>query len=222
MHPERENCLVLLSAGLDSLVSLAVAMRQLDVVCGVTFNYGQRAARAELESARRICLHYKIEFLPIDITWLGAVSSSAVTTKGRIGIKRFQSVKDVWVPNRNGLFLSIGAALAEARRIKYVITGFNREEAEDFLDNSRKFVNLFNRILNFSTLNRVRVKSFVQDLNKMQIVKLGMRLKIPWELIYSCYLGKARMCGRCLSCLRLKDALKQSGLLIELKKLFDK
>jgi len=221
-HSRHNSAIVLLSAGLDSVVSLAIARERLDVRFAVTFDYGQRTSRQELKSARAICRYYNVLHHRLDISWLGRVSKSALTQKQEVGIGRLLLVNDVWVPNRNSIFLSIGAALAEAGKIRYVITGFNREEGQDFLDNSRKFVNLFNRSLALSTLNHVRVKSYVQNLNKIQIVKLGIEHKVPFELIYSCYLGKANMCGRCLSCQRLRNALRDAGALKYLKKLFSR
>lgn len=215
------SCLVLLSGGLDSVVSMAMARRKLEVVLALTIDYGQRSAEQEIKAANRICRYLRIRHFILDLAWLGQISRSALTSKKLTGLKRFSLVKDVWVPNRNGLFLSIGAAIAEAMGVKYLITGFNKEEGTVFPDNSRKFIDAFNKSLRFSTLNRVRVRSFVQDLSKIQIVRLGLKLRVPLNLVYSCYLGKARMCGRCSSCRRFKRALQALGIFSRYEKYFD-
>ncbi len=208
---QRDKCIVLLSGGIDSAVSLVGALKNFKILFAITFDYGQRAARQELAAARAQCRYFKVKHLSLDLSWLGTLSRSTITQKTKISLTRLISLADVWVPNRNGLFLAVAATMAEALDAKYVVTGFNREEGREFQDNSKKFVDTFNKTLRFSTLKQVKVKSFVQDLNKSQIVSRALRYKIPFGHIYSCYLGKKRMCGKCASCLRLKRGLSQAG-----------
>ena len=117
------------------------------------------------------------------------------------------SLDEVWIPNRNGVFLNVAAAYAERYGCDTVVTGFNREEAEEFPDNSAEYVDRVNRSLEMSTRNRVRVESFTIDLDKPAILKLGLELKAPLSIIWSCYRSGERMCGHCASCVRLRAAL---------------
>jgi 7-cyano-7-deazaguanine synthase len=115
----------------------------------------------------------------------------------------------LWIPNRNALFINIAASYAEYYGARIIVTGFNREEAQDFPDNSVHFLRAVNQSLKLSTLNRVEVRSYVLKYTKREIYRLGMKLKAPLELVYSCYLGGKSMCGKCASCKRLVEAKKQ-------------
>ena len=200
----------ILSGGLDSTVSLAAAMRHMKVVLALTFDYGQRAAKRERTAAGKIARYYAIPHRVIAIPWLGAITGSAlVNRKARIPRNEMseRSAKAVWVPNRNGVFIEIAAAHAESMGAMRLITGFNREEAVTFPDNSPAYVSAVNRALSFSTANGVRVVSFTGDLDKRQIVNLGRRLEAPLKHIWPCYEGGRTWCGECESCLRSLRAI---------------
>jgi 7-cyano-7-deazaguanine synthase len=113
----------------------------------------------------------------------------------------------VWIPNRNGVFLNIAAAFAEGYDCETVVTGFNREEAVEFPDNSREYVEAVNNGFVYSTRSGVRVVSYTLDLSKREILRKGIELSAPLDAIWSCYRGGERMCGACASCRRLKMAI---------------
>jgi 7-cyano-7-deazaguanine synthase len=117
------------------------------------------------------------------------------------------ALEEVWIPNRNGVLINVAAAYAEGYGCDTVVTGFNREEAEEFPDNSRDYVDRANLALALSTRNRVRVESFTIDLDKRAIIRLGIELKAPLSIVWSCYRSGERMCGRCASCARLRGAI---------------
>ena len=119
-----------------------------------------------------------------------------------------QTAATVWVPNRNGIFINIAAAWAETLNCQLVVTGFNAEEAVTFPDNSAAYVLAVNEALSYSTANGVRVVSYTQRLNKIEIVQLGQRLGVPWQHVWSCYHGGEKMCGKCESCCRYFRALE--------------
>jgi 7-cyano-7-deazaguanine synthase len=200
----------ILSGGLDSTVSLAVAVRRMDVVLALTFDYGQRAARREREAAARISRHYRRPHRVIAVPWLAGLTRTALVNRAARLPKNEMSVrsaKAVWVPNRNGVFIEIAAAHAESLGARRLITGFNREEAVTFPDNSPAYVEAVNRALGYSTANGVQVVSFTGALDKRAIVRLGRRLGAPLEWIWPCYEGGRRWCGSCESCLRSLRAL---------------
>ena len=122
-----------------------------------------------------------------------------------------EAAKAVWVPNRNGVFLNVAAAYAEALGAGVVVAGFNREEARTFPDNSPEFVRRATAALALSTRSRVRIVSPTAKLSKSAIVRLGMELDAPLAHLWSCYGGAQRMCGSCESCARLLRALGRSG-----------
>ncbi|HBC92344.1 MAG TPA: 7-cyano-7-deazaguanine synthase QueC [Pelotomaculum sp.] len=214
---------VLLSGGLDSTVSFAHALRESEVALCLTFNYGQRAANREKKAAAALAAHYRVEHLVIELPFLRDITSTALVRSDldlpepeRAGLDDFAastaSAAAVWVPNRNGVFINIAAAFAESRQCGLVVTGFNREEAVTFPDNSPDFVAAAGHALSYSTLNKVKVVSYTQRLDKAEIIKLGLRLDVPFEHIWSCYKGYEKMCGSCESCRRFKRASEQAGL----------
>jgi 7-cyano-7-deazaguanine synthase len=129
----------------------------------------------------------------------------------------------VWVPNRNGVFINLAAAFAESLEASLIITGFNAEEAATFPDNSPQYVEAINEALSFSTQNQVQVFSPTQNLNKTEIVNLGLQLALPWELVWSCYKegdSAGRMCGECESCRRFMRATQAAGVWDRVKERF--
>jgi len=216
----RERAVALVSGGLDSVVSLALADRELEVRLVLFCNYGQRALDRERASVVDVAGYYGLPFQEVDVTWLRDLSpegmrktlpgddDSALPSGGGSGPGGLVSLDSVWIPNRNGLFLNIAAAFAERYGCSTVVTGFNREEAVEFPDNSSGFVDAVNRGLAFSTRNGVRVVSYTLDMSKREILEAGGDAGVPFGTIWSCYRAGAHMCGDCASCRRLRSALE--------------
>ncbi len=200
--------IVLLSGGLDSTVSACVARQKTAPVFALTFDYGQRAARMELEAAKRICRVLKIPHKSVALPFFEEFSRLMLLRSKSTDVKKAEKVESLWIPNRNGLFINIAACYAEYYGSGLIITGFNREEACEFPDNSAEFMEAINESLRYSTLSRVKVESYVADLTKKEIYQLGIKYNAPLKLIYSCYLGEKEMCGKCASCKRLIEASK--------------
>jgi 7-cyano-7-deazaguanine synthase len=202
----------ILSGGLDSTVSLAVAVRKMRVALALTFDYGQRAAKREREASAKVAHHYRVPHQVIKTPWLTELTGTAlVNRKARLPRHEMseRSARAVWVPNRNGCFIEIAAAHAESMGAQRLITGFNREEAATFPDNSKAYVAAVNGALSYSTANGVKVVSYTIDLDKTGIVRLGRRLRAPLGHIWPCYEGGKQWCGSCESCLRSLRALHE-------------
>jgi 7-cyano-7-deazaguanine synthase len=200
----------ILSGGLDSAVSLAAAVRRMDVVLALTFDYGQRAARRERLAAAAIARRFRIPHRVIALPWLAGITRTALVDRRAalpLGELSERSAKAVWVPNRNGIFIEIAAAHAESLGASRLVTGFNREEAATFPDNSPAYVEAVNRALSYSTATGVRVVSYTAGLDKRGIVRLGRRLAVPLAKVWPCYEGGRAWCRRCESCLRSLRAL---------------
>jgi 7-cyano-7-deazaguanine synthase len=216
----KEKAIVLLSGGLDSAANLAFAFEQDSVVLALTFNYGQRAFRAENQAAKKFCEYYGVCHQTLEIPWLKHLGSSALTSTQypvpqlkteELDDKTItkESAKKVWVPNRNGLFVNIAACFGEDLKAQKILVGFNKEEAASFPDNSEKFMNAITQSLHFSTKAHVRVDSYTVHLTKEQIVQKLRTLQKPFVLdwVWSCYEGYEKPCGTCESCKRLERAL---------------
>lgn len=138
------------------------------------------------------------------------------------------TARAVWVPNRNGLFINIAAGFAESFGAELIITGFNKEEASTFPDNSKKFVFAINQSLKHSTLKRLksphtplckrgergdfkhpRVVSYTQNMSKADMAAYAARHDLPLRYCWPCYEGGKKMCGRCESCARFMSALNK-------------
>ncbi len=222
---------ILLSAGLDSVVNLYLAREKGEVALALTFDYGQRSARREVERARGLCRHLGVPHRAVDLTWLGGLAASALTGPAPLplhaeeewwdgGVDFASSADAVWVPNRNGVFVNAGAAAAEALGAEVLVAGFNAEEAATFPDNSREFVDAANRAFGYSTRGRVRLVGYTLDWDKTRIFQEGKRLLVAWKYLWSCYNDDELMCGECESCARLKRAARGAGADEELAGLF--
>lgn len=216
--------LVLFSAGLDSTVNLFLAREKGEVGKALTFHYGQRAAKQEVDRARAICAEAGVAHEVLALPWLGERSECALTrphlplpSLNEMGCTRpdggpGNAAEQAWVPNRNGVFVNVAAALAEAEDMDLVVAGFNAEEAAVFPDNSASYVERANLALDLSTRGKVQLISYTLQMKKAEIAKEGERLGIPWGLLWSCYNGGGLMCGKCDSCVRLRLALRAVGL----------
>ena len=212
--------IVLLSSGLDSTVAFKEAFDRCEEVFCVTFDYGQRAREKEISFANKICEKFKVGHIVISLPWYG--SFRGVLTGGgampRISGTELddkevtqKTAEQVWVPARNVVFLSIGAALAENFKYDLIVTGFDAEEAATFPDNTIEFVERFNEMLKFGTLTKTSVYAPLISMNKTDIVKRGLEINAPIEWSWSCYEGRELPCGVCESCLRRERAFKNAG-----------
>lgn len=215
--------LIVLSGGLDSLVALAKSIRETELVETMTFDYGQRAGEMELRAARAISEFYSVPWRSFELPWLKEMTKTALVNRDRDVPEVLASdldrgaefaedtAREVWVPNRNGVFLAIAGAIAESKNIDQIVTGFNAEEAETFPDNSLAFVDATNRAFQLSTLSHPKVVSPLGNLDKVGIVRLGLELNVPFHLMYSCYMGAPEPCGKCESCARMRRAFDEAG-----------
>ncbi len=206
------RAIVLLSGGLDSVVSLALADRELEVRLVLFFNYGQRSLANERTSVVSVVSYYGLPMQEVDITWLrdlcpDAMRSRSVGEPQEKRQDRLDSLEDVWIPNRNGVFLNVAAAYAERYGCDIVVAGFNREEAEEFPDNTPEYVDTVNQAFRYSTRTQIEVKSYLQDLTKREILRKGVEVSAPLSTIWSCYRDESKMCGTCASCRRLRTAI---------------
>ena len=212
---------VLLSGGLDSVVNLKMASQKTEVAVALTFDYGQEAARNEIQAARECASAIGIPHKVIVLDWYESLLPDNSCSRQRLEGEDVYPA-GIWIPNRNAVFVSIGAAFAEKLGAEIVVMGLNREEARWFPDNSAEFIEAVNRMLSYSTSNSVKLVSYTVSLSKREMVELGIKVNAPLDLIYSCYRGSSdqRMCGECRSCLLLKEALKENHLLDRFKARF--
>jgi 7-cyano-7-deazaguanine synthase len=220
---DKKKAVCLLSAGLDSTMTLALTAHadEVDVILALTINYGQRAAAQEISHARAIAKHYDVPHQVVELPWFSDLLPDAFKAKSASHWQQadkttdaFYEAKPVWVPNRNGVLLNVAAAYAEANEANVVLFGGNAEEAQRFPDNTVEFQQAITQSLSFSTLNKVEVHCPVQTMTKADMIATAKGLAVlnkpvPLEHIWSCYGDASDACGNCPSCVRLKTALSQ-------------
>ena len=208
--------IVLLSGGLDSLVSLGIKRDELKIELALTFDYGQKSLEKEIQASEKICKFYNINHKIIKLDWLKQITTTSLVSSTDVPIgdelkNNVESAKKVWIPNRNGLFLNIAGCYADAQNYDYILIGANKEEAQTFPDNSQEFIDSINKEFEKSTLKHPKVVAPLINYDKNDIVKMALAYKVPLELTMSCYQGAEGHCGICESCLRLKHALEYNN-----------
>jgi len=217
-----KKAIVVLSGGLDSCVVAGYAMSEGYELHTLFFDYGQKALEQEKIAAKEISEFLDAKFDIITLEWMKNLKSGLIS--GNIPKVKFSDLDDkeksaqsaslVWVPARNLVFCSIAAGIAESENADAIFTGFDKEEAATFPDNSNDFVKNFNNLLNFAVLQKKKPYLIAPliDMNKEEIVKQGEKIKAPMELSWSCYKSSDNHlnihCGECESCLRRKRAFK--------------
>lgn len=213
-----KKAISVLSGGLDCTVATSVYAKEYDIHA-ITFNYGQKSFERELEASKKICEKMGFEHSIIDLPWLAQISSSTLNTDEDIPEvseedlddmkKSSETASSVWVPARNMVFTSIATSFAESVGAEIIIVGWDAEEAATFPDNSKKFLNAFNDLIEIGSPENIKIEAPAIDLNKEEIVKLGLEVGAPMEISYSCYVGREKHCGVCESCMRRKRAFKK-------------
>lgn len=212
MMNNRNNAIILLSGGLDSLVALYCAQKEkkVNIQLALTFDYGQKAAVNEIKASSEICKYYNIEHKVIKLDWLRDITNTSLVSDKKIPDKNLnttKSAKSVWVPNRNSLFLNIAGCFCDSLGYKYIVFGANKEEGQTFPDNTEDFRNKISELFRTSTLVKPRVLAPLINYNKNDIVRIAVENSLPMGLIWSCYKSGSSHCGKCESCKHLKKSL---------------
>ena len=202
---------VLLSGGLDSATTLAMAQADGYDCLALAVDYGQRH-RSELEAARRVATAagVPLKILPLD---LRAIGGSALTDDIEVPQGGTTGIPVTYVPARNTIFLSYALAWAEVLGVFDLFIGVNSTDYSGYPDCRAEFIEAFERMANLATAAAVEGKGRYQihtpiiEMTKAQIIRTGTDLGLDYALTHSCYdpAPDGRSCGRCDSCrLRLK------------------
>ena len=209
------------SGGIDCTVATCVYDNDYEIHA-ITFNYGQKAFAQELKASKKICEEMGWTHEVIDLPWLSDISNSSLNTDEDIPEvsendlddidKSSETASNVWVPARNTVFTSIALSYAESIGAEIIIVGWNNEEGLTFPDNSQEFLNEFNELIKVGSPDKIRIEAPAINLNKEELVELGVKVGAPMKLSYSCYKGEDEPCGVCESCVRRNRAFKKVGI----------
>jgi 7-cyano-7-deazaguanine synthase len=225
MIHEKKKAIVLLSGGLDSATTLAIAKSEGFSCFALTFKYGQQH-KIEVEAAKRIAGSLQvIEHRTIDID-LAQFGCSALTDP-EISVPKdsddLENIKDIpatYVPARNIIFLSYALAWAEVLNAFDIFIGVNTTDYSGYPDCRSEFIDAFSKTANLATAASVQNKGKFEihtpiiNMSKAEIISTGTDLSVDYSLTHSCYDPDEQglSCGKCDSCrLRLKG-FSQAGL----------
>ncbi|HLE96970.1 MAG TPA: 7-cyano-7-deazaguanine synthase QueC [Candidatus Thermoplasmatota archaeon] len=216
------RAVVLLSGGLDSCVTAAVARKAGNDIHCLSFEYGQRHAR-ELESAAAVAKALGAAehlVLRLDLAKLGgsALTDAAIAVPtGRDERAMAASIPVTYVPARNTVMLAHALAFAEVRDADSIWVGVNALDYSGYPDCRPEYLEAFERMANVATKRAVegrpvRIEAPLVRLGKADIVRLGESLRAPIHLTWSCYEGGEYACGVCDSCLLRRKGFQEAGL----------
>jgi 7-cyano-7-deazaguanine synthase len=191
---------------MDSATCLAEAA-SVGPVFALTVGYGQRHAR-ELDAARALARHFRVgRHVVLEIP-LAPIARSALTDPRMPIPSRLKAgrIPATYVPARNTVLLSVALAAAESWGADRIYLGVNAVDYSGYPDCRPEFLRAFQRVANLATKaavekgRRVRIRAPLLRRSKVDIVRRGERLGVPWGLTWSCYRGGLRPCGRCDAC----------------------
>ncbi|MCP4263017.1 MAG: 7-cyano-7-deazaguanine synthase QueC [Planctomycetes bacterium] len=221
-----KKAVVLLSGGLDSATTLAIARDKGFECHALTFRYGQRHKR-EIESAKKIANSMPTSehrIIDIDLTQFGdsALTDSAIEVpKDRIDLDIHVEIPSTYVPARNTIFLSYALAWAEVSGAFDIFIGVNSTDYSGYPDCRGEFIAAFEKTANLATAaavehrGRYHIHTPIINMTKAEIIRTGTKLGVDFALTHSCYDPdqEGKSCGRCDSCqLRLKG-FTEAGLI---------
>ncbi|KPJ66471.1 7-cyano-7-deazaguanine synthase [candidate division WOR-1 bacterium DG_54_3] len=207
-----KKAIVLLSGGIDSTTTLYFAKRQGYKCFALIFDYGQRHKR-EVRSAVAVakCAKAPYQIIKIDLPWKG---SSLLNKKLKVpDRKSFKGIPSTYVPARNMIFLSFALSYAEAIGAKTIFIGANAIDFSGYPDCRPSFYRAFQKVVKVGTKKKkIKVLTPLINMTKANIIALGLKLKAPLELTWSCYKGGKKPCGVCDSCRLRKKGFSQLGI----------
>jgi 7-cyano-7-deazaguanine synthase len=218
METGSSKAIVLLSGGLDSATTLAIACREGFRCYALTCMYGQRH-RCEVEAAKKVAKFLGVVEHKIIHLDLGSFGGSALTDhviavpKDRADLGGRAVIPPTYVPARNTIFLSLATAWAEVTGAFDIFIGVNALDYSGYPDCRPEFITAFEKTANLATAAAVegkghyRIHTPVIKMTKAEIIRAGVKLGVDFSLTHSCYDpdSQGRSCGRCDSCrLRLK------------------
>ena len=218
-----KKAVVLLSGGIDSTTTLAIAIEQDFDVYAISFRYGQRH-QVELEAAKRIAASFEAKaHLIFDID-LAAIGGSALTAnlevpKDRDIEKMSYDIPVTYVPGRNIIFLSLALAWAEVLNAYNIFIGANAIDFSGYPDCRPEFLTAFEKMANLGTKagiegKKISIHAPLIKLTKAQIIQKGVELGVDYSLTLSCYdpTDDGIACGKCDSCLLRKKGFQEAAI----------
>ena len=212
---KKSRAVVLLSGGMDSCVCAALAARDYDVAA-LHIRYGQRTEERERQSFLALCQRLKIhDRLMVRNEALRAIGGSALTddtiavpTSEAVG----HTVPVTYVPFRNAHFLAVAVSWAEVLGAQKVYIGAVEPDSSGYPDCRPAYYEAFNQVVKAGTKEGlIEIVTPLLAMRKAEIVRLGLELRAPFDLTWSCYSREDQACGICDSCVLRLRAFEAAG-----------
>jgi 7-cyano-7-deazaguanine synthase len=212
---EKPRSVVLLSGGMDSCVCAALAARDTDAAA-LHVDYGQRTVDRERWAFERICDHLGIKRrLVIRNEALGIIGGSALTDEDievpEAGKEIGAEIPVTYVPFRNAHFLAAAVSWAEVLDADKIYIGAVEQDSSGYPDCRPAYYQAFNEVIKAGTREgRIQVVTPLIAMRKVEIVRLGTELGVPFDLTWSCYSREDKACGVCESCILRRRAFAEA------------
>ena len=219
-----KKAVVLLSGGLDSTTTLAIARDEGYDTYAMSFRYGQRHA-VELQCAENIAKALGVKqhrVVDIDLRIFGgsALTADIAVPKNRSDMEMEDDIPITYVPARNTIFLSYALAYAEVLVADTVFIGVNAMDYSGYPDCRPEYINAYQTMANLATQvgvegkTKLKIRAPLIDKTKAEIIRIGTALGVDYSLTLSCYDPDAEgnACGSCDSCLLRKKGFKEAGI----------
>jgi 7-cyano-7-deazaguanine synthase len=217
MNADKPKAVVLMSGGMDSCVTAAIASRTYQVAA-LHASYGQRTERRELQCFHQLADHFgAVARLAVRLDHFAAIGGSSLTDL-RLPVHdadlENQNIPNTYVPFRNAHFLSIAVSWAEVLEAKKIFIGAVWEDSSGYPDCRPEYYDAFNKLIRLGTRpdTDVTVETPLIHKSKREIVQLGVQLAAPLQWTWSCYRDSDLACGVCDSCALRLRAFQEAGL----------
>lgn len=223
LSTSKPRAVVLLSGGLDSATTLAIALHEGFQTLALSFRYGQRH-HIELAAATAIAKHFKLAhhaIIDIDLRSIGgsALTSNLAVPKHASADEIGQDIPITYVPARNTIFLSFALAFAEVMQAFDIFIGVNALDYSGYPDCRPEYIAAFEKMANLATKAGVdgsrplRLHTPLIQLTKAEIIRRGLALHVDYSLTHSCYdpTPNGLACGHCDSCLLRLRGFAEAG-----------
>ncbi|MEA1981571.1 MAG: 7-cyano-7-deazaguanine synthase QueC [candidate division Zixibacteria bacterium] len=218
-----KKAVILLSGGIDSYTTAAIALKDKFQIYAISFDYGQRH-KYELKSAKKVAGSLEIKnHLTIKLD-LRQVGGSALTDN--IEVPKNQPLENIgneipvtYVPARNTIFLSIALGYAETVGANHIFIGANAVDYSGYPDCRPKYLEAFEKMANLATKatvegSQINISAPLLNMSKSEIIQKGQKLGLDYSLTISCYdpPENGQACGNCESCLLRQKGFKEAGI----------
>ena len=219
-QPRSGLAICLVSGGMDSCVTAAIANEENDRLAFLHVSYGQRTEARERRAFQEIGDHYDVkQRLIVSQEALAAIGGSSLTdddmpvTSANLSAVSGASIPTSYVPFRNAHLLSVATSWAEVIGADYIYIGAVAEDSSGYPDCRPEFYDAFQRVINLGTKpeTQIEIRTPVIAMKKSEIVTLGQKLAAPLELTWSCYAQSEQACGDCDSCALRLRAFRAAG-----------